>query len=345
MRLLDIEERYLCSVMNGGDIQDIVLTSSNEGKHDVLKRERIDRGAFYIHAGVIQGGERIKTLGDEAPAAADLANEIRDLQKKEAIREAVKTVGGNLPSEIMLDRLREELDKISATTGRCKIISGRELQQAPYENTEFIVDKLLPVGLTVLSGAPKSGKSWLLLLLADIITGKLPMFLGFAVQKVPCLYYTLEDSANRCKYRLKKIGSYWSDKMYFLEKSRGAYQLLHDIKTTQARLVIIDTLVAYATIKDSNSYTETTARIRELKEIADSMKVAIVAVHHSRKNTGDGDWTNDIIGSQGIVGAADCIISLQRKRGDSAGKLVITGRDISDSYINIVFDDGVWRRQ
>jgi hypothetical protein len=332
--------------MNGGDIQDIVLTPDNEEKHEALKRERNERGSHYIHAGVIPGGEHIQTLGDEAPAAADLASEIRDLQKKEQIKEAVKSVSGSLPADLMLERLRGELDRIGAAAGRDKIISGRELRDTPYENTEFIAERLLPVGLTVLSGAPKSGKSWLLLLLSEAVTGCLPMFLGFSVQKVPCLYYTLEDSVSRCKYRLNKIGSSWSDKLYFREKSRGAYQLLQDIKATQARLVIIDTLGAYATIEDSNSYTETTARIRELKEIADSLKVAIVVVHHSRKNTGQGeDWTNDIIGSQGIVGAADCVISLQRKRGNTAGRLVITGRDISDSYIDIRFNDGVWVKQ
>lgn len=48
------------------------------------------------------------------------------------------------------------------------------------------------------------------------------------------------------------------------------------------------------------------------------------------------------MGSQGLVGAADAIISLQRKRGSDMAILAITGRDISDNYIKLKFNNGFW---
>jgi RecA-family ATPase len=120
-----------------------------------------------------------------------------------------------------------------------------------------------------------------------------------------------------------------------------------DIKKTGARVVIIDTFGAFVTVKDGNEYHETTARIREIKRIADTMNVAIIVVHHSRKSSAgkkSDDWTSEILGSQGLIGASDNIISLQRERGKDAAKLIITGRDISDCFIDLQWDDGIWKK-
>jgi hypothetical protein len=342
--LLQLEERYLCSLMNGGDGQDIVLSEFHEITHAEIRRERDTRGTVLIHPKTVRHGESIARWNEDAAACVSLAGDIREIQKQISLGEAVKSVNFALPASEAINRLREELDKIAAETGRGKLITAEELLRTEFDNTEFIVDRILPVGLTVFSGAPKTGKSWLLLLLAENLRSRLP-FLGFPVRQVPVLYYTLEDSARRCKYRLNKIGSAWSGQLFFREKAAGCCGLVDDIKATGARVAVVDTLGAFARIQDSNSYTETTGVIRELKEIADTMQVAVIVAHHSRKNTGvGGDWTNEIIGSQGIVGAADCVMQLQRKRGEAKATLNITGRDIADSYISMVFDDGLWRK-
>lgn len=170
---------------------------------------------------------------------------------------------------------------------------------------------------------------------------------------MPVLYYTLEDSVRRCKYRLSKLlppRTPWPANLHFSETSSGTTGLANDIKAVGARAVIIDTFAAFATVKDGNDYYETTKIIRELKEIADTMQIAVIIVHHSRKGgrgekgekSGDGDWTSEIMGSQGLTGAADAIIGLLRRRGDEKATLAITGRDISDTFIKLRFSDGFW---
>jgi RecA-family ATPase len=112
------------------------------------------------------------------------------------------------------------------------------------------------------------------------------------------------------------------------------------------RVIFIDTFMAFSNIEDNNSYVETTRKVRELKRIADTLDVAVVIIHHKKKvSRNNDDWTEEAIGSQGLTGAADCIISLQRKRGEENAALLITGRDIEDQHIDIRWDNCVWVRR
>jgi hypothetical protein len=316
----------------------------NEQIHREVKRLK-NKGFVQIPRGIIPGTDDISDYNQSRTMAYTFFEEIKEAQRKIGIKEAIKGLNPNMPSDVMIGSLREELDRLSEQAGRTKIITADELEKAEYENTEFIIEKMLPVGMTILMGAPKIGKSWLLLLLAESITMAFPVFQYKIPGRVPVLYYTLEDSVRRCKYRLNKIGSSWSRILFFSEIVKGSGGLINDIKSTGARVVIIDTFAAFATVQDGNDYYETTSIIREVKEVADTLKVAVILVHHTRKNSEKGDWTSNVMGSQGLIGAADCIIALERSRGSLDGKLLITGRDISDSFVDIRFDDGVWVRK
>ena len=75
------------------------------------------------------------------------------------------------------------------------VVSGR---------TEMIVEGLIPTGLTVIAGASKSCKSWLMLSLALSVSLGEP-FLGHDVKKCDVAYYALEDTDSRLKSRLLDI--------------------------------------------------------------------------------------------------------------------------------------------
>jgi hypothetical protein len=342
INLSSLERCYLSCLFDGADPQDITLTGNNERVHQEVKRLK-NRGFVQIPRGIIPGTENISGLNQSYLLAGKFVLEIQEAQRKIGLKKAIDGISPNLPSEVIIGSLREELDRLSEQGGRNKIITAEELRRAQYENTEFIIDKMLPVGMTLFIGAPKAGKSWLLLLLANAITVAFPVFGRKIYTRASVLYYTLEDSVRRCKYRLNKIGSAWMKTLFFSETARGTMGIINDIKALGARVVIIDTFGAFATVQDGNDYYETTRIIREIKEIADNLKVAIILVHHTRKSTNaGGDWTSEVMGSQGLVGAADCIISLKRKRDSLDAQLLITGRDISDSHIDLFFDDGTW---
>ena len=59
-----------------------------------------------------------------------------------------------------------------------KLISAEDLFFQPLDHTrsKHIVDGLIPLGLTILAGAPKSGKSWMMLDIALAVSSGRPFF-------------------------------------------------------------------------------------------------------------------------------------------------------------------------
>ena len=45
----------------------------------------------------------------------------------------------------------------------CNTMTGEEIMNTPLPQTNFVVSELLPTGVHILGGAPKIGKSWLML--------------------------------------------------------------------------------------------------------------------------------------------------------------------------------------
>ena len=56
------------------------------------------------------------------------------------------------------------------------IYTAAELMKLEFPPTQWLIEGLLPEGLTVLSGAPRIGKSWLSLQIALSITTASPLF-------------------------------------------------------------------------------------------------------------------------------------------------------------------------
>ena len=80
-------------------------------------------------------------------------------------------------------------------------ISGAKLMDLEFMPQEFVVRGLLPKGLSILGGAPKIGKSWLMLELALRVAKGEPMW-GMETKQGTVLYYCLEDTLKRIQQRL-----------------------------------------------------------------------------------------------------------------------------------------------
>lgn len=98
-----------------------------------------------------------------------------------------------------------ELD-IAAEKKDLKLFSAKEIVSESTEENEDIIKNLLPRGLSILAGAPKLGKSWLVLAWAiNIAIGK-PIW-GYHVKKTSVIYFCLEDTKERIKKRLLTVSS------------------------------------------------------------------------------------------------------------------------------------------
>ena len=72
-------------------------------------------------------------------------------------------------------------------------ITAEELVNTPLRSPGWVVEDLIGVGVTLLVGAPKVGKSWLVLRLAECVSRGEPLW-GFATCGGTVLDLALEDN-------------------------------------------------------------------------------------------------------------------------------------------------------
>lgn len=106
------------------------------------------------------------------------------------------------------------------------------------------------------------------------------------------------------------------------------------------QVIIVDTFqkIRGHTSSD-NAYANDYKDAGELKKFADKHEIAVIVVHHTRKQ-GDQDVFNTISGSTGLTGAADSMFVI-KKQGQGSKEAVFhaTGRDIEEMELAIKFND------
>ena len=83
-------------------------------------------------------------------------------------------------------------------------IDGQTLLNTQLETPRFVVSSLIPMGLHILGGAPKAGRSWLMLWLC-LCVSKGENLWNYQCRKGTALYLCLEDSYERIQSRLLDI--------------------------------------------------------------------------------------------------------------------------------------------
>ena len=216
---------------------------------------------------------------------------------------------------------------------------------------DMIVDGLIPTGLTIIAGAPKSCKSWLMLRLALSVSLGEP-FLGHDVNKCDVAYYALEDTDARLKSRLLDIGTAPpSGLIYATSIKDPCNDFISDLErcldsNPGVRLVIVDTLQKIRhgdPTSNANQYACEYEELAQLKEIADYRRIAIVFVHHTRKKHDSKDGNNEVLGSSAVTGTADMILILRKNRGGTAGTLSVSGRDAPDIELVMQWQHPEWQ--
>ena len=213
-----------------------------------------------------------------------------------------------------------------------------------YKPIEFAVDCLIAQGLYILAGAPKIGKSWLSLDICLSVAKGQPV-LGQSTLKGTALYLCLEDNFTRIQNRLYQITDEPTDELYFavlaesigsgLEEQIECFKKQHE----NLRLVFIDTLQMVRSSEEIG-YVSDYKELTSLKNLADSLQIAIVLVHHTRKSSDD-DPFNMISGSTGLSGCVDgSMVLLESKRGSRKAVLHCIGRDIENCSQRTRRDEG-----
>jgi RecA-family ATPase len=220
-----------------------------------------------------------------------------------------------------------------------RTLTAEEIVAANYQDIEFVVPKLIPVGLSVFTGKAKTGKSIAALDIAMSVAMGGRVFNCIDVPQQETLYLALEDSNQRLKTRIIKILQNYPATKFFhsaLSWPRMDKGFLATLESwvqihPHVKLVFIDTFAKIRAFKRTGSslYEKDYLEIAALKEFADKHSLAMVLIHHLRKGSAQ-DMLDLISGSVGLTAAADTILILTRERGEGAANLYATGRDIEE---------------
>lgn len=230
---------------------------------------------------------------------------------------------------------------------KLKTVDADTLLYQPLEKPSFIVDGLIPTGLSLFCGAQKIGKSWLMLKLCLCVSEGRPLW-EMSTTPGDVLYLCLEDTFCRIQDRLFRLTDEASEHLHFAVASCKLTdglvgQLKEYLKERPGtRLIVIDTLQKVRTASKDNAYANDYGDISMLKDFADRHLLAVVVVHHIRKQ-GDSDIFNRVSGTTGLTGSADATFVLEKEhRASDTAALYAIGRDIEYQELTLRFRDCSW---
>jgi RecA-family ATPase len=233
-------------------------------------------------------------------------------------------------------------------------VSAAELQLRQFSETVAFIEGLILEGLGILGGKPKLGKSWWALRAALAIASGGVAYGNpeRAVARASVLYLALEDGEKRLKNRLGMLllpDEVWPNNLIFVTEwprfDKGGIALLAEVIDRDGyRVVFIDTLSRVrGPAKGRDSYQDDSNAIAEIHDLVRSRPgLAIVIIHHNRKDDRPDDYIDALSGTTGITGVVDHIAVLQRGRGEADAVLHFTSRDAEEHDTAFKLEDGMW---
>lgn len=232
-------------------------------------------------------------------------------------------------------------------------VTGDWLDGQEFAPLAFAVDGILPEGLGLLVAPPKKGKSFLVADIGLAVAAGGTALGAISVTQRPVLYLALEDGHRRLQNRFRRIrrGAPIPAGITVVTRatSAEAVELITEYLGQHAGkkpLVIVDT---FGKIKPprragQEAYLADYAAGAALKDIVDAVPGAsLLLVHHTRKAEA-ADFVDSVSGTNGVAGAADFILALNRKRLANDAVLSVTGRDVVEKQYALIADEGIlWR--
>lgn len=246
---------------------------------------------------------------------------------------------------VALDRLDPALGRLlsSDPEPEKEIWTTAEVLDVKLPPQVWIVPDILPEGLAFLAGRPKVGKSWLALQIAKA-AGSGGRVFDRPVKDFKVLYLALEDGLRRLQRRLRLIDMphdcHVSYAVEWPQLQRGGLDKLKAaIDQAGYQLVVIDTLSRVLGRADQLDLGEMNDILGAVHDLTRLMGVSVLLIDHHRKSTGlaELDPVDDLLGSTGKSATADVTMGLYRKRKQPEGTLKVTGRDVLDADLALLW--------
>lgn len=214
-----------------------------------------------------------------------------------------------------------EPDEIAAMVfGRLRD-SGQIEQKAPIttdellemERPRWLIDGVLPEGLSVLFGSPKAGKSYVALTIAWALATGRSWFSHSNLEPPKQVLYLAGEGVGDLRLRAESMLehtnlhpggrlAWWPVALQFAKESDAA-RLRLEVEKTEAEVVIVDTWARYAGIRDENDAAQTQAALAALESLTLDGR-SVIVVHHTAKS-------GVMRGSSALAGAVEAAVRVQ----------------------------------
>lgn len=286
----------------------------------------------------------LKKLWDKLPEKGDISDVI-DYYGKDRTADLLRDL--EQAAETWTPFTAEEEDVFTSFN----FYSVPDLTEEERKPPEFIVDGMIPVGMTFFSGAPKTRKSFFALQIAIAVANG-SKFFGFDTRQCDVCYLDLEGSKSRISSRTQRMTNAIPSNVFVTNRvqerlSNGLTKKLQALhrQRPSIRLIIIDT---YSRARGSpkafglNAYDADVQFLEPIQQMALEENIAILFVHHDKKGAGfASDSFERLSGTMGISGSADSVLNLiaDGKRFEGKAKLEYTPRDARGGELDLVFDE------
>jgi len=227
-----------------------------------------------------------------------------------------------------------------------EIQSLPELLGKEIESPRWILDQILPEGLTLLVSPPKTGKSFLVgnVALAAAWGGR--ALNAFPASRCGVLFLDLEQSEWFAQQRWSQMlegdtpprGLSIAFKWARMDASGLKHLESYLAKRPDIRLVIVDVLSQFWPLsvgnRNVNAYHAEYQIMCRLRDFAAAARVALVIVHHTNRGQSS-DPLDRASGTNAMTGVPGCIWTLSRERESRDGKLYVTGRSVRERTIEL----------
>lgn len=322
----------------------------------------------------IGGNHYLRLLMDHTPSTANIIAYAKIVKECALNRQLIEQEGAarrafDIGDDVFHEALSKKVSELKTTINQFKnntheksIIermkqSFTEVTAMKFEPVQWVVQDILPTGVSMLLAKPKQGKSWFALDLAMAVATGSPALGCKSTLKGDVLYFAFEDNQRRMSTRINQLARHRfgrvPDNANLITGSQGIPRLsqgfedeldLYLRNQPNTRLVVVDPFTFIETPpkrkQAMRSYQEDYDAIVRLTNLTREKhpQVAILLVYHMRK-AGSGNWLDTVMGTTGLAGAVDNLLFMRRENAQSDAVFYLTGKDIeNESEYAMSFD-------
>lgn len=257
----------------------------------------------------------------------------------ETIKSVLESADKLMPATQIIEERAQATPDASLLNG-LRLYTLGQLMEQDFPEEQWVIDTLIPEGLTVMSAAPASFKTWLLLSIALSVACGRKLFEHFNVRQTGVLMIDEEDNPRLLQQRLRMLGAQKNAPLYlmigqgFKIDAAQVTKVIEFCKQNGVGLVTIDSLVRVHNAKENDA--------AEMSEVFNTLRrfhkagINVVVTHHNRKGKSE-NAGEDMRGSSDIFAAVDCNLAISRMDDEIVIRhaKLRTARELGDINIEI----------